>query len=398
MLRRGTRTPARPRLSGPCGRRGPPDRTAENRCVWRNCFVSRQSGSAGAPVNKRLNDEKKQIKTEGGIVILTKSQVKKSGSVTAGGNFSPDEASLEKINRFTRRDFSAEELYVFPVVLCDNEVDRDGERFSAAALEALSALFVGKTGIFNHSGKAQDQTARIYDCRVERDPEKITKSGEPYARLRAEAYLPRTERNGGLIAELESGIKKEVSVGCAVRRVTCSVCGADLREGPCEHERGKIYGGILCCAVLDEPTDAYEWSFVAVPSQPAAGVIKSFGGKGGIRTQDVMKAIRSGGEITLSAEQAAALAADIDALEREAACGRAYRTELKKEFVRCAGLSRPDIPVEALGRAADGMELEDLKCFAAAFRREAERKVPLSPQLAGAERKTGPDGNSPFRI
>ena len=36
------------------------------------------------------------------------------------------------------------------------------------------------------------------------------------------------------------------------------------------------YGGKLCYFTLKAPTDAYEWSFVAVPAQRKAGVMKSF--------------------------------------------------------------------------------------------------------------------------
>ena len=32
----------------------------------------------------------------------------------------------------------------------------------------------------------------------------------------------------------------------------------------------------VCHVVLNQPTDAYEWSFVAVPAQREAGVIKMF--------------------------------------------------------------------------------------------------------------------------
>ena len=51
---------------------------------------------------------------------------------------------LEQINRLTRREFSQEELYCFRVVLCDNDVDRQMERFDEETLEQLARMFVGK--------------------------------------------------------------------------------------------------------------------------------------------------------------------------------------------------------------------------------------------------------------
>ena len=41
---------------------------------------------------------------------------------------------LELINTYTRRTLTADEVYVFTVVLCDNDVDRDGERFTVESL------------------------------------------------------------------------------------------------------------------------------------------------------------------------------------------------------------------------------------------------------------------------
>ena len=60
---------------------------------------------------------------------------------------------LECINQYTRRPFTEQEVYTFSVVLCDNEIDRDFERFSVEALHTLSQLFLGKTGIFDHNMK-----------------------------------------------------------------------------------------------------------------------------------------------------------------------------------------------------------------------------------------------------
>lgn len=58
-----------------------------------------------------------------------------------------NENELELINRYSRKELSPEEVYIFSVTLCDNEVDRDLERFSKSALYALAPLFEGKTGI-----------------------------------------------------------------------------------------------------------------------------------------------------------------------------------------------------------------------------------------------------------
>lgn len=181
---------------------------------------------------------------------------------------------LEKINRFTRRELSSDEVYIFSAVLCDNDIDRDGERFSDRAIEALSKLFIGKTGIFDHEAKSSNQTARIFDTEIAADSSRKTKTGEVYKCLKAYAYMLRTDENRSLIAEIDGGIKKEVSISCTAAKKICSVCGCDKSKVGCAHAKGKSYGGKLCFTVLDDITDAYEWSFVAVPAQVNAGVTK----------------------------------------------------------------------------------------------------------------------------
>lgn len=144
-------------------------------------------------------------------------------------------AEMEKINRYTRREYKPEEVYTFSLVLCDNEVDRDFERFSAAALEKLQELFLGKTCILDHERKSANQTARIYDTALEQIEGRTTQAGAPYVRLTARAYLPRTEKTAETIELIESGILKEVSVSCAVKRTVCGICG---RES-CSHQKGR---------------------------------------------------------------------------------------------------------------------------------------------------------------
>lgn len=184
---------------------------------------------------------------------------------------------IKLINKFTKREMQKGEIYVFSVVLCDNEIDRENERFTVIALEKLAKLFVGKTGILDHDAKSEKQSARIFSCKVEILKDKNS-LGENYSRLVAKAYIPRTKNSEELITQIDAGIKKEVSIRCLIEKNICSVCASNIKL--CKHKKGERYNidgnETRCYAILDNPIDAYEWSFVAIPSQTSAGVIKTF--------------------------------------------------------------------------------------------------------------------------
>ena len=157
------------------------------------------------------------------------------------GKAAPGE--LELINKYTRTPLNENDVYVFSVVLCDNDIDRDCERFSDSSLEKLSELYVGVTGITDHEAKSSNQSARVFSCKTETLNDRQCSDGRTYKRLFARAYIPRNDRSRPLIEELESGIKKEVSVGCSVKRRICSICGNDIAV--CDHIRGRKYAGKL---------------------------------------------------------------------------------------------------------------------------------------------------------
>lgn len=297
------------------------------------------------------------------------------------GAGSADSGALERINRYTRRPYKAEEVYTFSVVLCDNEVDRDYECFTRGALEKLAVLFEGKTGLLDHERTSRGQSARIYAAQVKDFPEKRTARGEPYAQLTAQAYVPKNAETAAFIESIESGIRKEVSVGCAVAKRTCSVCGA----ADCAHQRGRLYDGERCVRILDEPTDAYEFSFVAVPAQRAAGVVKRFSGmqESGERIGSVgalLKALETG---DAPAVLDGGLTAELRALEKRAACGDRYRETLSARIRKLSAVAQPEIGAALLDSIVKGLSIEGLEEMAQALHRMAGAKMPVTPQLAG---------------
>ena len=84
---------------------------------------------------------------------------------------------LQAINRYAKAELTEDQVYTFSVRLCDNEVDRDMERFATEDLERLGELFLGKSGIFDHQWSAKGQTARIYRTEVVREPGVVTAAG-----------------------------------------------------------------------------------------------------------------------------------------------------------------------------------------------------------------------------
>ena len=286
------------------------------------------------------------------------------------------EEDLALINRLARRELKEPDVYVFSLRLCDNEVDRDGERFAPQTLEELSRLFVGKSGIFDHQWSARGQAARIYKTQVVHQPERTTKAGDGYCWLKGWAYMARTEGAKDLIAEIEAGIKKEVSVGCAVDRAVCSICGADLRQGQCGHKKGERYDGRLCYASLEGASDAYEFSFVAVPAQPEAGVVK---GAGNARTLKELVQRNPG------------LAGELEELERDAEAGRRYRKELREETVRLGLLAGLGVDRELLLGMTDRLSLDELSALKKAWGGRAAQRYPIRPQLGYGEKRAAPD-------
>lgn len=189
--------------------------------------------------------------------------IKKAG--TAGRPDEIREETLRKINLQALTPLTAEQVYTFKINACDDQIDRDHECFDVQALKDFAVLFIGKTGIFDHSWSAGQQTARVYDASVVEDG--------GVNRLQLYCYMLRSEKTADIIDAINGGILREVSVGVSVKEAVCSVCGQPYHC--CGHAKGETYDGKECFVILRGAVDAYEWSFVAVPAQKEAGVTKS---------------------------------------------------------------------------------------------------------------------------
>ena len=304
---------------------------------------------------------------------------------------------LQLINTYTRRKLEKDEVYAFSVVLCDNDIDRDGERFTVESLFALEKLFVGKTGIKDHNPSAKNQTARIFACTVEAVEGRKTQTGDDYFRLKARAYMPKSEKNKEFILALDSGIIKEVSVGCAVEEVICNICGE--KSDLCPHKKGEKYGSKICCGELTNPYDAYEFSFVAIPSQKQAGVTKSasiYGKESDM--ESILKKLEIRKGFTLSDGDCEKLLSYIDNLKQSAKDGVYYRDSLTGEVLRLSAVVQPDISRETMETVAKQMTVAQLKEFKTAFEKKKNESVVPVVQLYNEKNKSKTESNGQFKI
>ena len=283
-------------------------------------------------------------------------EVKKATDIVTGGV--PDGAQLEAINAQARAKLTEDQVYVFSLRLCDDQIDRDMERFDTQALPTLAKLFIGKTGIVDHRWSSDSQVARIFAAEVVEE--------DRVSYIKAWAYIRRGGAADEVIADIEAGIKKEVSVGCAMGRAVCSVCGSEY--GSCGHQKGEHYDGVLCCAILKEPMDAYEFSFVAVPAQPNAGVLKGLG---------------SGRRTLKELADEFGVQAEYRALYKDARLGQQYRRQIQDDVVRWCLSLELGVEEPVLRGVVQTAAAEDLMKLKGALEQRLAEAMPVQTQLPG---------------
>lgn len=205
-------------------------------------------------------------------------KIKKKSLVSEVSTAANDVKDIDLINKHTIVPLKEEDVFTFKIRLCDNEIDRVFDGMTDKFLGEFKEKGSNLTGISNHDWSSNNQVSRLYDTEIITDETKTNKIGEPYKYVLGKAYtLKRFEE---YIEKISAGLLKETSVSFESSGDTCSICGAETVKGedniaicPNGHVMGQMYDDKLAYNVVDNLTDIFEWSLVAVPCQRDSGVV-----------------------------------------------------------------------------------------------------------------------------
>lgn len=177
------------------------------------------------------------------------------------------EQDMAAINEHALVPLTKDQVAVFRMNLCNDQIDRHVSRFPTEELKTISEkLIVGKPlmelhdmpsdGFFS-SNRGSQPVGTFFRSQVVEDNGQVS--------VRPDVFMRRGAGDDNLIAKIESGIAKGTSISFALNRPECSVCGCDMRD--CAHLPGEEIDGELCHMVLKEVTDVFEGSIVPLGSQ-----------------------------------------------------------------------------------------------------------------------------------
>ncbi len=178
------------------------------------------------------------------------------------GEGSGGDGTAEAVNRYSLRPLRPEEIAVFTLDLCHNQVDRHFSRFPEEELERISGMTPGRPLMERHDLRGSLPRGTFFRSRLHRDGDRVS--------VRPEVYVLRTRENADFILNIEGGVYRETSIGFSFRTPECSVCGRDLRT--CDHVPGREYGGDACHFIMRDVIEVIEGSVVPAGSQGTAFV------------------------------------------------------------------------------------------------------------------------------
>lgn len=180
-------------------------------------------------------------------------------------NDSENKVLIERLSDFLNYKISDDEVYIFPIIICNNEVDQDHECFSREAINTMAEKFIDTIGTIKSDLNVINSIARIFATDVIEE-DKSTLSGEPLTYLRGYAYMVRTNGNTSLIREIQEGDYQSITNICfSINQRICSICGTNKQVTDCSHIEGETYDGHECFVILKDVYGVPDWEYVILP-------------------------------------------------------------------------------------------------------------------------------------
>lgn len=180
---------------------------------------------------------------------------------------------FEHIKPLVSDDTTAEQLYIFSLRMCNNEIDSDYDKLSETFLQQFAEHINNGTAplIKDHTWSSDGQIGRVYRAEVLSDG--VNSLGEPFTYVLGYAYVSASSE---VVARIKLGLLSEVSVGFDGSAYTCSVCGEPVKSHDHQCPQGHVFGSIHEDAPIyrnvNQCLAALECSFVPVPAQEGAEI------------------------------------------------------------------------------------------------------------------------------
>jgi hypothetical protein len=338
---------------------------------------------------------------------MKKRQKDVAAIITTGGG-TPTPEQVAAINRFALEPHEASQLYVRPVYLCHNAIDRDNDRFDEALLADFVRTLPGKALLLGHDHKdpaaivgaffSAELVEESLEAAISRTGEdlRLPEGASSVKWVKGWLYLPLTDEDcAEIVPKINAGVLRHVSIGFDA-------------DGPVP-QRGADDEIIFW--EWKPPGEAQEGSLVWLGAQPGAttsakevkehkdherkeptmkGIMKALGlspdanEESGVKAVSELTAKAAKAEADLTAAKAllekAGIADEATAkdLAEDAATGKTYRDTLAKEaaaFARMVG--RVDVGgEEAFAKTLAARPLADLKAEHDFYEKAAKEKHP----------------------
>lgn len=314
-------------------------------------------------------------------------------------------AMLAAINGYALKELTADEVYVRKCLLAHNAIDRDNERFPEGLLDNFATTLPGKSLLFGHDRRSYFPLGLFFAASTEvmtadqfkaltgedaRLPDGMTSVKVLWGWF----YIVKTGSALDMIANIEAGVYRHVSIGFTA---------ADMNAVKKEANGPVLYWEYV------GPGEALEGSLVWLGAQPGATAQKTLKDRDNHTQEEktmkmlIASLIACGVKAitdTATEEQVAAGVkalleekdARIQALEKDAEVGKAYRDDLVTQYVaakaKLGEVTEKEDDQKQLKAVAAGYPLDFLRSEMKHLQARVEAKFPAEHQTGGE------DGNS----